>query len=679
MKSRIYTGEIYHARLLPVKHVFTYPVYFYAFDLEELEGLGKKIPFFSHNRFNLVSLLDKDYLERGAGSIREKLLRRLKEQGCQEEIGRIELITTARYFGYVFNPASFFYCYNTAGKLVCTAAQVNNTFGEMHLYVTPSPLGPLAGFEGHYETAKDFHVSPFFDRKGVYEFKYSAVGDTLEIQVNLKKDGHYALVSRMTGKGKPLTAGILLKTLLSYPFSVLLTIPRIHWQAAKLYFQKKLPVYSKPAAESPNTLRTQKPKWREVLSRRLVENYLKRLQKGRLEFSLPEGETAYFGAKEGPVTARIRVRSHRFFWRLVKDSGIGLGEGFVAGDWDTDDLTAVLRLLVDNKSAVSGKPSFFEGLGDWINRHRHLRRKNTLLGSRKNIEDHYDLSNDFFRTFLDESMMYSSGIYQTASDTLYASQQNKLQRILDKARITAADHVLEIGFGWGGFAIKAVRETGCRVTGITLSSEQLKEATERVRALGLQDRIDFKLCDYRKMEGKFDRIVSIEMLEAVGHEYLGTFFETCDRLLKPDGLAVIQTITIPDQRYDSYRRGCDWIQKHIFPGGHLPSLQVLCRAMTRNSDFFIEDLENIGPHYARTLNEWRQRFKASAERIEELGFDSKFMRKWEYYLCYCEAGFAGRYLNDIQIVLTRAGNPTLDSRGGVKNAEKLRERSLQIS
>lgn len=665
MNSRVYRGRIFHSRLKPVRHDFSYPVYFYLFDLDELEELSRRIPFFSLNRWNLVSLHDSDYLTAGPGSIREKLLGLLKERGVREEIGRVELVTTARFLGYVFNPASFFYCYSRDGRLAATAAQVNNTFGETHFYVTPvSAECAAAGGAARFETEKAFHVSPFFDRKGAYEFKYSPSGDRLEIHVNLKKEGEYALVSYMKGEGRPLTAPNLLATLAAYPLTVFLTLPRIHWQAVKLYFGKKLPVYSKPVPDGPDTLRVRKASLLERFSRTAIERYLSRLTKGRLEVTWPEGGTTVFGEKEGPVTAALRIRQNRFFWRLVKDSGVGLGEGYVAKDWETDDLTAVLRLFVDNKPAVSVKPSFFQGFADVFNRWRHLERKNTLEGSRKNIGDHYDLSNDFFRTFLDENMLYSSAVYLDPSDSLLAAQQNKLQKIIDKAGLNSSHHVLEIGCGWGGFAIKAARETGCRVTGITLSKEQLREATERVKALGLQDRVQFIFCDYREMKGAFDRIVSVEMLEAVGHEYLGTFFSACDRLLKPEGLAVIQTITIPDQRYESYRRGCDWIQKHIFPGGHLPSLQVLCQAMTGASQFFIEDLENIGPHYARTLREWRERFRGAEAKLEALGFDEPFRRKWEYYLSYCEAGFAGRYLNNIQIVLTRAGNRSLDQIGG---------------
>lgn len=671
MNSRIYRGRIDHARLLPVRHEFSYPIYFYLFDLGELEEISRRIPFFGLNRPNLVSFYEADYLTPGSGTVREKLIKLLRERGVTAELGRIELVTTARFLGHVFNPASFFYCYDPHGQLVCTAAQVNNTFGETHFYVTPAAADtPQDSKFMRFEAEKNFHVSPFFDRQGSYEFKYSPSGEDLQIQVNLIKDGRYALVSSIRGRGVPLTAGNLLKTLARYPCSVFLTLPRIHWQAFKLYFFKKLRVYPKPLADSPDTLRLKTPTLLEKMSRALIERYLSKLTQGRLELTDPEGRKIFYGSPEGPVTARMRVRRHRFFWRLLKDSGIGLGEGYMARDWESDDPTAVLRLFVDNKPAVSAKPSFLRGFADILNRWRHLGRKNTLQGSRKNIGDHYDLSNDFFRTFLDDHMLYSSAVYWDPADSLLAAQQNKLQKMIEKAGIRSSHHVLEIGCGWGGFAIKAARETGCRVTGITLSQEQLREASARVKSLGMEDRIEFLLCDYRQMKGAFDRIISIEMLEAVGHEYLGSFFEACDRLLKPDGVAVIQTITIPDQRYESYRRGCDWIQKHIFPGGHLPSLEVLCRTMTRSSQFFIEDLENIGPHYAQTLREWRERFLAAAPRLEELGFDETFRRKWEYYLSYCEAGFAGRYLNNIQIVLTRAGNRSLDQIGGRQYAGK---------
>lgn len=663
MKSRLYTGNLLHARLEPVQHRFEYPIYFYVFDLDELETLGREMPLFSYNRWNLISLYDRDYLERGEGSIREKLFRVLKAQNCGEGIGRVELVTGARFLGYVFNPVSFFYCYDAKGELACVVSQVNNTFGESHLYVTREPLA-ADGFLARYEAAKEFHVSPFFDRSGSYEFKFSKLAETAAIQVNLKKQGRYVLVSELKGKAKPLTRANLLKTLVRFPWDALLTVPRIHWQAAKLYFGKKQRVYKKPVPDSPMTIRTSPETFFQRLSRRIIEAYLAKIRRGRLDLVLPGGIVRSFGETRDAPDAVIRVQNFRFFTRLIRDAGIGLGEGYVAEDWDTPDLTAVLNLMIDNKPSFEAAGDRVLGrIGEWFGRLGHLIRRNTLRGSRKNIEEHYDLSNDFFQTFLDGSMMYSAAVFDGPDDTLEAAQQRKLQRILDKARISAGDHVLEIGCGWGAFAIKAARETGCRVTGITLSKEQLRLATERAREAGVSDRVEFRLCDYRHVEGQFDRIVSIEMLEAVGHEYLPVFFQTCERLLKPHGIIVLQTIAIPDQRYDSYRRGCDWIQKHIFPGGHLPSLTALTQVMTRVSRLFVEHAENIGVHYARTLAEWRIRFREQSARVEALGFDRAFRRKWEYYLCYCEAGFARRYLNDFQLVLTRAANVNLDGKG----------------
>jgi cyclopropane-fatty-acyl-phospholipid synthase len=286
---------------------------------------------------------------------------------------------------------------------------------------------------------------------------------------------------------------------------------------------------------------------------------------------------------------------------------------------------------------------------------RYLARPNNRPGSRRNIRRHYDLSNDFFRTFLDDSMAYSCAIFQDPDDSLETAQQRKFQAVIAKAHLGPGDHLLEIGCGWGGFAIAAARRTGCKVTGITISREQYRLARQRVQAAGLQHRIRILLRDYRDLRGRFDKIVSIEMLEAVGHGYYGAFFKQLDRLLAPGGIAVLQSITIPDQRYEAYRRSHDWIQKHIFPGGLLPSLTVLTRTMTRHSRLMVEAVENIGPHYAATLAAWRRRFVANRERVTEMGFDRVFQRKWIYYLGSCEAGFAERVLGDLQLVLTREG------------------------
>ena len=291
------------------------------------------------------------------------------------------------------------------------------------------------------------------------------------------------------------------------------------------------------------------------------------------------------------------------------------------------------------------------------NRLRHLLNSNTVTGSRRNIYAHYDLGNDFFKLFLDPTLMYSCARFEDG-DTLETAQRRKVASILDKARIEPGDEVLEIGSGWGTCAIEAAKR-GAKVTTLTISERQFEFVKERVKREGFEGKVAVRFCDYRKAEGRYDKIVSIEMIEAVGHEFLGVFFATCDRLLKPNGLVVIQAITIPDQTYEAYRRGCDWIQKHIFPGALLPSLTALSNAMTGNSRLVTESVENIGIHYSRTLREWRRTLLSKPEAVKALGFNDEFLRTWEYYFCYCEAAFGTRTLGDLQLVLTRPNNARL--------------------
>jgi cyclopropane-fatty-acyl-phospholipid synthase len=282
-----------------------------------------------------------------------------------------------------------------------------------------------------------------------------------------------------------------------------------------------------------------------------------------------------------------------------------------------------------------------------------------LRTAQKNIRYHYDIGNELYRLFLDESLTYSCAYFERPDETLEEAQQNKYRRICDKLRLSTDDHVLEIGCGWGGFALHAAVERGARVTAMTISREQYEVARARVAMAGLEDRIEILYRDYRVQEGSFTKIASIEMLEAVGHEQLESFFAACDRLLAPHGLACIQTIAIPDQRYERYRRAKDWIQEYIFPGSLLPSLAAITSAMTRSSELVVYGLEDIGINYAATLRGWRERFLANIERVRALGYDTRFERIWEFYLAYCEAAFATRSLRDLQLVLTRAFNHDL--------------------
>ena len=395
-----------------------------------------------------------------------------------------------------------------------------------------------------------------------------------------------------------------------------------------------------------------------VRSQRILEGLLERVRVGWLEISGVDGDVRAFGDPGHPLKARIDVHDPRAFARIVHGGSVGLGDSYVRGYWSSPDVVALIRLLIANRAPMRRLTplALLNIVGDRV---LHLLKGNRPARARKNIIAHYDLSNELYATFLDRSMTYSCARFAHAGQSLDDAQREKLVRLAERARLRPGLEILEIGCGWGAFSVLAAKEYGCRVTAITLSDAQ----AEHVRALivreGVEDRVEVRIQDYRRVDQSFDRIVSIEMLEAVGHRYLATYFATLDRLLRPDGLAVVQVITIPDQRERSYRRRPDFIQRAIFPGGHLPSLTTMTRAMTRRSRLMVEELENLGPHYAETLRDWRERFVANADRVQALGFDRTFMRLWEFYLAYCEGAFLSRYLNDVQLVLTRTSNGTL--------------------
>ncbi len=398
--------------------------------------------------------------------------------------------------------------------------------------------------------------------------------------------------------------------------------------------------------------KTEKPAGLDLKCLNLLDQHLKKISRGHLVIELPDGSKKEYG--DSTPAKRIIVNDTRFFSRLVLGGNVGLGEAWTDGDWDSDDLAGVLELFIHNMEALK-KSGLTAALAKRMAHVvHHAKNKNTKEGSRRNIHAHYDLGNPFYSQFLDhETMMYSCAVFQNPEDSLAQAQKNKIHKLIQQADIQPVHHVLEIGCGWGGFAIEVAKQTGCRVTGITISEEQFAYAKARVKAEGLQNQIDILMIDYRDLKGKFDRIVSIEMLEAVGHAFYGTFFETCDQLLNPNGRVMLQVITIPDQRYDAYRANPDWIQKHIFPGGMLPSLTELSKAMTKHSRFTVEHLSNIGIDYAETLRRWRYAFEDRKEELLKLGFDETFQRKWIYYLCYCEAGFQTRFTNTLHLVLTR--------------------------
>ena len=659
MNSSLFMGHVEHERFAPATHHLRYDLYVYALDLSELDQLDRRLPLFGYNRPRPTALYDGDYLSPHPGSLRQKLLEALAPHLPPDAVARIVMVTSPRLLGYVFNPVSFYYCFDNRERLLAAVAEVNNTFGEKHVYVLPGSGGSDNGFPARYRADKAFHVSPFNTMGGTYAFRFGDIRRELDVQIDLHREGEHILKARLQGEPRPLTAFNHLKTLLRHPIRPHLTIPRIYWEAYKLHFRRRLTYHDKPVPHSPMTIRRLPPTPVQRYCMKLVLHFLSGARRGRLQLRLPDGTTHDFGSREDAHPVQLQVNDYRFFSRIALGSDIGLGESYMFAEWDTADIAAVIEFFIRNRNQLQDGNFRESLLTRFLEKLRFLARANTLTGSRRNIRRHYDLSNDFFRTFLDETMAYSCGVFKDPQESLAAAQRNKFHAIIEKARLQADDHLLEIGCGWGGFAIEAVRKTGCRVTGITISREQYELARQRVREAGLQDRIRILFRDYRKMRGRFEKIVSIEMLEAVGHENYGTFFRQLDRLLAPDGIVVLQTISIPDQRYDAYRKTHDWIQKHIFPGGLLPSLTRLTQTMTRHSALMVDHVENIGNHYATTLAHWHRRFRANEDQVDRLGFDETFKRKWVYYLKSCEAGFRQRVLGDLQLVLTREGNASL--------------------
>jgi cyclopropane-fatty-acyl-phospholipid synthase len=388
----------------------------------------------------------------------------------------------------------------------------------------------------------------------------------------------------------------------------------------------------------------------------LVKKVLRMLKVGQLRFIYPDGSTEYYGDASSNYIGEIHIKSFNFFKRLFHSGGIGFGESYVENEWTTPDLAKVLKVVLDNDRHMhESRFNYFKPLR-WINRFNHWLRRNSKLNSKKNISDHYDLGNKMFSLFLDPTMAYSSAVFKSPDEDLHTAQLNKLHAILDKAKIKEGDNVLEIGCGWGELAAIAAKDYNAHVTGITLSTEQAEIANEKLKNRNLSDKVQIQLRDYRDVVGQYDKVVSVEMIEAVGKEYLGSFFKTIDRVLAPNGICVLQVIAYADPYYEEYLGRQDWIQKHIFPGSHLPSLTSLLSAMTNNSNLVVDSIENRAADYALTLKIWREKFNLEKSNLEQAGYDERFQRAWNFYLAACEAEFDTRWLSLYQIVLTRPNN-----------------------
>lgn len=386
----------------------------------------------------------------------------------------------------------------------------------------------------------------------------------------------------------------------------------------------------------------------------LLFQLLEKLAHGQL--IVQEGSDIKTFGKDSSLRAHVTIHDRRAYRKILFGGSIGAGEAYVDKLWDVDDLTALVRIMVLNMSLLDRMERGLAWLSRPLDLIKHLNNDNNRKGSKRNILAHYDIGNDIYSSFLDSTMMYSSAMYPSSESSLVDAQRNKLDVICKKLGLKPGDKVVEIGSGWGGFAIHAVQNYGCHVTTTTISDAQYAEASKRIAALGLTDKITLVQKDYRELTGSFDKLVSIEMIEAVGHKYLPDFFKQCERLLKPDGQMLIQAITIADQKYAQYVRSVDFIQRYIFPGGCVPSNARMMQVLAEKTDMVVRHIEDFGLDYARTIKDWRNRFSNSYEYLLQRGYDETFKRLWEFYLCYCEGGFLERSISVVHVVATRPGN-----------------------
>lgn len=403
------------------------------------------------------------------------------------------------------------------------------------------------------------------------------------------------------------------------------------------------------------------------LCRGPVHSALRRMSKGAITLQ-EHGGSHVFGDESAAANDRALLAVHdaRFYRAAALGGSLGAGEAYIDGFWSSDNLTRVVQLLIRNEAAferINGPTAWLSSL---VQRAAHAWRRNSRSGSRRNIAAHYDLSNEFYALFLDETMTYSSGIFPRADATLTEASVAKLDRICRKLNLRETDHVLEIGTGWGSFALHAAARYGCRVTTTTISRQQHALASQRVAEAGLSDRVTLLVDDYRDLSGTYDKLVSIEMIEAVGWQYYDTYFRKCAALLKPDGVACIQAITLADRYYEKAKREVDYIKRYVFPGSCIPALGAMSASVARATDMTIIHVEEIGPHYARTLRAWRERFMARLPEVRALGFSDAFIRLWEFYLSYCEAAYLERSVGDVQMLLAKPefrGEPPLGALG----------------
>jgi cyclopropane-fatty-acyl-phospholipid synthase len=412
-------------------------------------------------------------------------------------------------------------------------------------------------------------------------------------------------------------------------------------------------VSKKMSVQVPNSSTRSIDRW----CRSLLIAKLEKLEVGEIQLIDSNGSHS-FGCpdKTNPLTVTLNVTDQRFYSDIAFGGTVAAGEAYIQGYWSCSNLTDLIRIMIGNRHILNQMEGNLSLLKNAFLRVAHWLNRNSQAGSRRNIEAHYDLGNEMFELFLDPTMMYSCAYYPDEQTSLEQASLAKLKRICDKLQLNESDHVIEIGTGWGGFALYAAENYGCKVTTTTISQQQHDWAKQRIIEAGLEDKITLLMEDYRDLQGTYDKLVSIEMIEAVGHQYLDTYFAKCSSLLKPEGIMLIQSITIADQQYDQAIKSVDFIQRFIFPGGFIPSVSAITSSVKSSTDMRLFQLEDIGPHYATTLYDWRQRFFENIEPIKALGYSQQFIAMWDFYLCYCEAGFLERVLGNAHLVFIKPKN-----------------------
>ena len=646
--THYYKGTIYHKRFFPKEHAFTYKHSLFQFDITD--NPKSKFPFFSYNHFNVFSLREKDYLTPGPEKILQKLYNIL-DINKLEKPSKITLLSNPKFLSFTFNPLSLFLCFKNEEKdPYLIIAEVHNTFREKHLYLLhekEKKNGKL-----YFKHQKEFHVSPFFKKEGEYQFEFSVSASIFECKIDYFYNKDLKLRAHFKGDAHTLNAKNTLKLGLCSGYYIATPMLRILYQAFKLYFLKKINVQKKPSLSSPNSFSTKKASLLQKTCMYFVLKWMKHIKIGQLSVRLPNNEYKVFGKGQTPHS-HIDILDYRFFNNVAWQADLGFAKAYLSNLCEVKQLKSLFEIFLENSKIFRHKNNLFSVFGLIIAKISHIKQKNSLKNSPKNIEAHYDLGNSFFDLFLDSSKLYSSAFFDSTSTSLESAQIKKAKKLISLLNIQSKQsHILEIGSGWGYIACEIAKEYDCKVTSITLSHEQHDYVKKKIKAENLEHLVTVKIQDYRHISDKYDAIISVEMIEAVGKEYLNEYFKVCSNSLKPNGHFVIQAITIDQQYYKSYQNNKDFIQEYIFPGGHLFSKEILNSTANK---FQLSEVssEQIGSHYAQTLRCWETNFIKNIDHIKALGFDKTFIKTWLYYFNYCEAGFDNGYIDNYQIAFQK--------------------------